>query len=231
MSEPPFYVGYLRLPKALRRPLALAVAGLLLADAALALALVATQPPRGTGAWAMGEVSFDGVLQARPYPVVLAGDRSILLVTDGKHGAPPGLEALDGRAVTVTGYGVRRGDATVLQLDRPPEPLDRALPAPAAAAGAPRRLTGEIVDAKCWAGAMNPGEGKPHKGCGTLCLLGGIPALLVGEDGHWYLLADRDGGPLGEAARALVGERVTVEGTVTERPGLAVLRLDRVDPA
>ncbi|MCX8473199.1 MAG: ferric reductase-like transmembrane domain-containing protein [Sediminibacterium sp.] len=36
------------------------------------------------------------------------------------------------------------------------------------------RLSGEIIDPKCYFGVMNPGEGKPHKACATLCISGGI---------------------------------------------------------
>jgi hypothetical protein len=40
-------------------------------------------------------------------------------------------------------------------------------------------LRGEIIDPKCYIGAMKPGGGKTHKACAQLCLSGGIPPMLV----------------------------------------------------
>ena len=40
-------------------------------------------------------------------------------------------------------------------------------------------LRGEIVDSKCYLGAMKPGDQKTHKACATLCIRGGIPPVLV----------------------------------------------------
>lgn len=40
-------------------------------------------------------------------------------------------------------------------------------------------ISGEIVDSKCYLGAMNPGEGKPHRSCAVRCISGGIMPLLV----------------------------------------------------
>jgi hypothetical protein len=131
----------------------------------------------------------------------------------------------------VQGYEVRRGDLTVLQVDAMPKPLSGAPPpfAERRETGA-RTLMGEIADSKCWAGAMNPGEGKAHKGCGSLCLLGAIPALFItagpGSAPHWYVLADADGAPLGEEMRAHVGERLSLTGRIVDAPDLHEFRLD-----
>jgi len=134
-----------------------------------------------------------------------------------------------GDLVRATGYAIRRGDVTVLQVDNKLERLGRAAPAPALQQGGERALTGEIVDSKCWTGAMNPGEGKTHKGCGSLCLLGGIPALFIatGADGvtRWYVLADNEGRSLGEGIRARIGERLTLTGHVMAAPDLHEFRV------
>ena len=41
-------------------------------------------------------------------------------------------------------------------------------------------LEGEIVDTKCYLGAMNPGVLKPHRACAILCIKGGIPPDAAG---------------------------------------------------
>jgi len=254
MAEPPFYVGYLKLPRALRGFLATVLAVLLLIDGGLALLAFAGQPPHVSGDWGSGEEqAYVGQFQARPYPMVrlpASGDQpasTILLVGAGKYG-PPGVmagpnspmpgdaSALDGAMVEVRGYPVRRGDLVVLQTYHPPVPQDTARPDPRPHGPAePATLAGEIVDAKCYAGAMNPGEGKVHESCGSFCLFGGVPALFVTEatDGRtrWYVLAGADGGPVDEKARALVGQPVRLTGTIRRGDGLATFTVAADDMA
>jgi hypothetical protein len=223
-EEPPFYVGYLPLPRRLRPFLLGAVGTLLIADIAVALAALEARPAHPSGAWGTeGEVAYRGLFQARPYPLLRLSDRTVLLVSEGKHGAPPGLEPLDGALVEAKGYPILRGDLTILQLDQMPSRVEGVASAlPPGEPGRPARLAGELVDSKCYAGAMNPGEGKTHKGCASLCVFGGIPPLLVvrgaGPDPTWYILADPQGGPLNQAAAPLVGEAVELGGSVVEAP-------------
>ena len=232
--EPPFYVGYLKLPSGLRAFLTgvLLILGVL--DIGLAVLVFAGQPAHGTGAWgADGEVAYMGQFQAKPYPLVRlfptgnAPSQAVVLVGENKVGAPAGLDDLDGAMVEVRGYPIRRGDLTVLQLDQTPVRQDASTMAPLPTdADEPATLEGEIVDSKCYAGAMNPGEGKAHEACGSFCLLGGIPALFVTKaaDGgdRWYLMAAPDGGPVGDEARALVGQPVRLTGTIRRGDGLAI---------
>ncbi|HLY54009.1 MAG TPA: hypothetical protein VKS60_00545 [Stellaceae bacterium] len=236
MSEEPFYVGYLPLPRSLRRPVVLIVLALFFADAALALVAVRGMKGHASGAWGtFGEARVEGRFRSHPYPLLqVAGDngiRTVLLVGEYKHGAGRDDVLPDGSLAAAYGYPIYRGDLTVLQLDRDVEPLAGA-PLAIGSAAEPIRTTldGEIVDAKCWAGAMNPGEGKAHKGCGSLCLLGDIPALFIGTgpDGtpHWYLMAAPGGGAVREEARALVGEHLTLTGSVVRTQGLSIFTPD-----
>ncbi len=57
-------------------------------------------------------------------------------------------------------------------------------------------ITGEIIDPKCYFGAMNPGYGKPHLSCAVRCIAGGIMPVLkyytsAGEESYCVLI-DRD---------------------------------------
>ena len=60
-------------------------------------------------------------------------------------------------------------------------------------------LKGEIVDPKCFFGAMKPGHGLTHKQCAMRCISGGIAPVLVAQDaqGNWlpYVLTGSDGKP------------------------------------
>lgn len=234
----PFFVGWQGLPRGLVGFIAAAILLSATAAAVFAAVIIAALPPRHTGEWGSEEVGYDGVLVTRPYPLVrvpASGNepgRAILLVDEWKYGLALPPEFTDGQFVHVQGYAVRRGDVTVLQVDAKPRLIGSAAPSLDERRNfGPQTLTGEIVDSKCWTGAMNPGEGKSHKGCGSLCLLGAIPALFItsGNVGatRWFVLADVDGNPLGEEMRAHVGERLSLSGNVIDAPDLHEFRLDR----
>lgn len=90
-------------------------------------------------------------------------------------------------------------------------------------------LRGEVMDAKCWLGVMRPGQGKTHRACATLCLIGGIPPLFaVKTPGGYaaYVLTDRDGGPAGPRWSAWAGLPSEVQGFVERRDGLTWLRAE-----
>jgi len=232
----PFFIGWAGLPRGLYGFIAAAVAGVVGVGALFAALILVALPPRATGEWSSGD--FTGVLVTKPYALVrvpAGGDRparSVLLVDAWKFGVELGPEYADGQAVHVQGFALQRGDVTVLQVNGAPERLNQAPPPiPALRDTGEQTVSGEIVDSKCWTGAMNPGEGKAHRGCGSLCLLGNIPALFItaAPDGppRWYVLADADGNPLGEAIRLHIGEPQTLTGRVFEAADLREFRIDR----
>jgi len=95
-------------------------------------------------------------------------------------------------------------------------------------------LLGEIVDTKCYLGAMKPGRGKPHRDCAALCIRGGIPAALLvrTENGERHLvhLLNRQGQPLGRELLEWVGEPVEVWGTLRRRDNRLFLRTITIRP-
>jgi hypothetical protein len=234
-----FFVGWARAPLRLVRFIAIVASVLLVVVDAVALILYRAQDARASGDWSTaGEVAYDGILLARPYPVVLvpASPRvpahAVLLVSEGKNGAPPGLEALDGKTVTVQGYPLLRDGLTVLQLEGLPHEARTAQPPLVAAVTmGPRTLTGEIVDSKCYLGAMVPGEGKVHAECAALCLLGDIPPLFVTHDAKgrntYRLLADETGGPMPVEAADHTGQFLTLSGTIIHRDGIDLFSVAR----
>jgi hypothetical protein len=232
----PFFIGWAGLPRGLYGFIAAVVAGIVGLGAVFAVLILVASPPRATGTWDSGD--FAGVLVTKPYALVrvpAAGDtpaRAVLLVDEWKFGLSLGPEFHDGEAVHVQGYTLTRDGVTVMQLAGPIQPLGHAVSAlPALSDTGEQTLSGEIADSKCWTGAMNPGEGKPHRGCGSLCLLGNIPALFISPAAsgavHWYVLADSDGNPLDEAIRSHVGEPQTLQGRVFDSADLHEFRIDR----
>ena len=82
--------------------------------------------------------------------------------------------------------------------------------------GTEATLQGKIVDSKCHLGVMNPGRFKPHRACAIQCLAGGIPPILVMQDGEGtlahVLLVAADGTALNEAILDYVAEPVELSG-------------------
>ena len=95
-------------------------------------------------------------------------------------------------------------------------------------------LVGEIVDTKCYLGAMKPGRGKPHRDCASLCIRGGIPAALLvrteGGERHLVHLLNPQGQALGRELLEWVGEPVEVWGTLRRRGNRLFLRTLTIRP-
>ncbi len=246
MTRDDFYVGYLPLPARYRRFLLLLVPGLVAGALVLAGAMTAMQNDPGDGTWDLTEsVVITGVLVNEPYSALrVTGDddapaRDVLLVTMGKMGG--GGLGLGGRTgpVTVTGFPIERGGsgAVLLAIETPETDVAAAEGTsallPTESLGE-HRLSGEIIDPKCYFGAMKPGEGKVHKACATLCIRGGIPPMFMTTDRHgertYYLLVDEAGGAIGgeglEALLPFVAEPVAITGEVQQRGALLQLKTD-----
>lgn len=238
-----FYIGYAPMPRGhgrfVRRVIAVAAG----AVAGVAVLVAALQRDPGPGAWAVDRPgAFEGILQALPYPALRSAEKTYLLVDQGKRGTADRVASLDGRRVRVYGHPIRRGSLSLVELADRPDPIEVLRGAPAAS-GPPGlqdesaivTLRGEIIDPKCFAGAMKPGDGKPHKACATLCIRGGIPPVLAtwGDAGRptYYLLTDSAGGPLTgaalEAVVPFVADAVELRGARARRGALLLLKLEQ----
>ncbi|MBX3407164.1 MAG: hypothetical protein KF869_10405 [Phycisphaeraceae bacterium] len=229
------YVNYLPMPRRHARFLrvALPAALWLLVGAALAWAL--TQRDPGGAVWDDGRpVQIRGVLSTRPCAVLHTDEGPVLLVEVGKHG-PRRLGAFEGAVCAASGWPLRRDGRRMLEL----EPGDNAVRVEAATPPQPPHgprvlgpvmLRGEIVDAKCFLGAMKPGDGKTHKECATLCIRGGIPAMLVshGADGApvYHILTAMDDGPIDASIHPLIADLVEIRGELIDWNGLLAVRIE-----
>jgi len=244
MRHDSFFIGWdRRWAPGLGRFVGLAAGGTLAGALLLALLLGgSTDDPAGPDRVPPpeGPLELTGVLRARPYPMLVtapaAGQprgRAVLLAGDGKRGADA---TLAGRQVMVAGFGMARGGIATLVLATAPRAMPGLAPEPVVERLGRWRITGEICDGKCAAGAMRPGTGLAHRACAVLCLDGGLPPVLVataplplataaGSD--FLLLADAAGGPIGPEWRAQTGLRVTLEGEVERVADLLVFRVAR----
>lgn len=254
MAGDPFYVGYLPLPRAHRVFLSLAIPAALIGMLIGGLGIAAQQAAWGGGYWQTGDATeFHGTLALEPYPMLhVAGDgpgsvTSYLLVEMGKFGAGgrfADLGELNGSAVSIRGRELHRDGRTMIEIDPDSrelgpsvstlewdEPAVRTVPAVGEAVA---EFSGEIVDSKCYLGAMKPGAGRGHKACATLCISGGIPPVLVvrsgGTDPVYLLLTDRAGRGLDESTlerlEPMIAEPVTLRGRSGRVGSWGVLRLE-----
>ncbi len=247
-----FFVGWLQTPRSYVRFLNPMVFTLLFLGVITAGTLAFFQRNPGAGHWEDDKVVvLRGVAFAKPYAMLrVPGDqpndppRTFLLVEDGKFGALPRVSKIvegrpEGVPVEVQGTVLHRGDRWMLALspgDSGMRPLteSQAKELPFLGWALPRTLAdsitlrGEIIDPKCYLGAMKPGGGKTHKACAMRCIAGGIPPMLVTRtgDGHetFYLLVMPDGSAANEALFPFVGDQVEMTGRLEQQNDLLVFQ-------
>jgi hypothetical protein len=238
IREDPFFIGWSStVPTGLRGFLAMVSVVVLCAAAVIGLALSATIDDPGGGDWAAGDQTLRGTITSLPYPLLHLpptgrhpAGHAVLLAGIGKNGAEVD-PALAGQVVEATGAMLKRGSIDMMQVGEDPGLRTAAGEGvvPASVQLGRWRLVGEICDGKCWTGAMRPGNGIAHKACANLCLIGGLPPVLVTTapvaGSTFLLLADADGGPMPDRLRPLVGLRISLDGAVERRGDLLVLRV------
>jgi len=243
-SSSDFFVGYLKTPPKLAIFLTFVTVLLTGLGIGGGFALLAGQPDYGNGGFKGGYKEHLGVLQAAPYPMLrLPPDeahpdgRTILLSNPGKRGAQKRAAKHDGQIVDVGGVFITREGTRILQVGgaakirdaKDPSPVAEYVP-PADVPLGPVTLRGEIVDTKCYLGAMRPGEGKVHRACANLCLMGGIPPMLAvfheNEAPTLLLLTDAEGNAFDAEILDYVAPYVSVTGEMFRRGDLLMLRTD-----
>ena len=235
-----FYVGYLPTPPRHLRFVRRLVWATLVWIVGLGVLIAVRAADPGPAGWDTAAArAWAGDLVTEPYPMLIPDDGgpALLIVEMGKTGAHDRVAAFAGQRVEVRGYLLERDGRRMIELDadRPgadavtAQDPDGPAPAPhAPVAQAPTEvdLLGEIVDGKCFLGAMKPGDGPSHKSCATLCIRGGLPPmLLTTEDGRpvFRLLLIDGRAALPEALLALVAEPVRVRGELSVVHGVPVV--------
>jgi len=253
-----FYIGWeAKAPPRMGRAVRILVLTLLFLAALAAAALAVSQRMIGRAVFEWGNIkNFSGVLQARPYPMLLVPRpghadglpdySTYYLVAPWKFGLDPALVApLDGKPVTLSGTLIYRGDQTMIEakpetihaMDAPPNhPLGRGellrapdFVPPLVSLGR-QTLTGEIVDSKCFFGVMNPGQLAPHRACAIRCISGGVPPVFVvrqaGGSVIYLLLVSAGGKAVNKEVLDKVAEPLEITGEVERQGELLILRSD-----
>lgn len=225
-----FYVGYLdETPAGVGRFTRRLAVGLVVLAAAIGLGLALLLERFDEGAFEYGTVrDYRGELLVDPHPRLLTADGpadGYLLVGVGKRelgvDEPSSWPWSSGpsRGIELSGTLIRNPEAAMLEVhsfvlsDHVSDTLAAEASDPT---GDSQTLIGEIVDTKCYLGAMKPGRGKPHRDCASLCIRGGIPAALLvrtmnGERQLVHLL-HASGRPAGQEVLDWVGHPVEITG-------------------
>lgn len=234
------YVGYLAVPEGQRGFVKMIAAVLVLVVVGAGGVIAGLQGDPGDGVWDTSAVrEWSGALVEEPYPMLVQSDGTVhLLVGVGKFGVQDRVAGLSGGA-RVRGFALEREGRRMIELldgDEGIEVLDDVVEAARVRidlTGEEVALAGEVLDGKCYLGAMKPGDGKGHKACATLCIEGGIPVMffadIAGEGRRTYLLVDSGGGSAKEEVLAFVGEPVLVQGKVGRVGDLDVIALDSIE--
>ncbi len=244
MKRDAFYVGYLPLPKPLRLFVFVLIPLLLLAGIAVAVVTTSQQNEPGEGVWDLAKTeTFNGSLISSPYPMLIphGGGTPLLLVGEGKTSEPYLSRLFETQPVManalVSGFPIKRDGKyrllTSVNEVKGTHKNGATLPRNIEKLG-PRTLSGQIIDPKCYFGAMKPGEGKVHKACATLCIAGGIPPMFMVTDEAgertYYLLVNKAGaGIVGDELDALlpfVADPVRIMGEAERWGELLVLNID-----
>lgn len=231
-----FFIGWDKTPAVDRRFLLLASLGLLTVAAGAGALIASEQSPPGSGSWNPDdERDWAGELVRAPYPMLrtraIDGTaRTAYLVSSNKLGVQHRLGRFENGPVVVRGSLIARGPNAMLAVADGDRWLRAATPADAIGDGlvdwqaqdfGRATYAGEILDSKCWFGAMQPGQGKPHKSCAALCIQGGLPPVfcpqgLCGDGSSAPLLTDADGNPHTMALLPLVADPVSVKGRLVQ---------------
>ncbi len=240
-GKDPFYVGYLPLPADLKFFVRAIIGVSVLGAIVLAFVIASRQQDPGSGSLdASRIVAIDGHLSVEPYPIVYVDDpessvgvRAVLLVSSFKFGAWDRVADMHGKRVRAQGQFLNREGRVILQLIDGEGAVvvldDQSTPPPTESLG-DHTLIGEIVDAKCFLGAMKPGFGKTHRACAVRCISGGIPPVLVTRDAKGkatvYLLTDVDNKAVNDDVLSYVSEPVEMAGRLERHGDLLVYSID-----
>ena len=239
-DDEPFFIGWADTPPADRRFFLRAGLGLTAAAGGLGFGLASLQAAPGPGQWDPDAVrDWRGVVTAEPYAMLRTpdlgnGPRTALLSCLGKCGVAARIGALQGQAVVVRGSLIQRGPHAMIAVDEGGDWIrrDTAAAADPALAFPPLQALGafdgegEILDSKCWFGAMRPSTGKVHKACASLCIRGGIPpAFFARQPGlpDALMIMTSGGRAHGTDLLALVGDPVRVHGQLFRQGDVLVL--------
>ncbi len=233
-AEDEFFIGWERkVPPLQRRFLYNRLIGIFAFVFSLSLIIPALQTRYDSSFFrSMNRSDFEGVFYANPVPFLMVdrpgsiGEKqqsfsSYLLVGPQKYGFPSEVcSDLDGKLVRLKGALIFNHSQTMIEVEEKSihtlsneiREIDSTLTKENLGR---YKLSGIIVDSKCYYGALNPGFGKPHRGCSVRSIANGVPPLLLIQSESGEKLELLITGPEGETIGQSILEQVEVPVRVT----------------
>ena len=250
-EEKEFYIGWQDdMPKSNAAFLKKLLIPLFILIPILVFAIVYFQKPFNNFKFEFGNITtITGTYYESPIPMVIADKGSladslshdVVLVGYGKFGASGIISdieqengSLDGKKIELAGTLIYGDGKTMMELTEKKASLKQVFEGPSTQATpslAKNAVTveGEIIDPKCYFGAMKPGEGKIHKSCAIRCISGGTPPILKtknNEFSRYYILLDEQGRTINKQVLPFVAEQISVSGSTNQFSNWDVLYID-----
>ncbi len=237
-----FFIGYTYKGQINRRGFWQAALGFSFFSGLCGLGLSAFQMTPGKGSWNMSEIiQLSGYLETHPYPILwtkLSGSlKPVLLYCLEKCGAQKLLQSYQPGMVRLKGsllhhdqnYAFSISDNKQNWIERSEETPDFLLPKHAKKI-LDITLEGEILDSKCWFGAMRPGFGKIHKSCAKLCIAGGIaPVFFIKtspQKNRLLILTDLSGNAISYELMPYIADPVRITGMIYKKNSYFEFRIN-----
>ena len=225
-EAPPTLARFVRIASVVVIPLVVVIAGTI--GASQQMADRGTYGLGGSGPLLVG-LAHDPILLGVPDD---DNSRAVLLVGRGKHGPPSHVQDRSNSYAGFHGTIVERDGVRMFEMGTEVEFLLIRPPSSKVEIKMIGDVTveGELIDTKCFLGAMNPAHGKVHRGCAALCLRGGVPpGLAIHEpDGSTRVVVlnanASDSPPIDPE---LAGRVLRVSGTLEYVSGLPILQIGR----
>lgn len=233
--QDPFYVGYKPTPPRHRSTMIFVIILVMSWVCFASLLFVLAERDPGEAVWSISnEQTWTGLLIEHPYPMLVTPNKTLLVVSMGKRGAHDQLTGFFNTQVSISGYELQRDGRRMIELSpssiRPILLAEQTLiPTPELEIidNEPHTFVGEMIDGKCYLGAMKPGDGFAHRACAVLCLKGGLPPMFAPDrpvpDASLPLILYDGAAHIPEDLHAFVGCRVEFEARSAQIGTLPVI--------
>jgi hypothetical protein len=253
-DEAEFYIGWMsKMPDSYSKPVVKIVILFAVAVIGAACIMVWQEEKFSSSVIESQFTQVKGIFQQAPIPslkVVTQHDAlgntsyiTIPLVGYGKFGAQGTIDALEkekgfdlnNKEVILKGYLQYNDGKTLMQIDKNDAPLVNVTNTSSAITHQIKELgiievKGEIIDPKCYFGAMKPGHSKPHRDCAIRCIDGGMDPILYVRDkngnANYYLVLGPDGKRLNQELKDHIAEPISVKAKAVQYDDWVVLYLD-----
>ncbi len=260
MNKDEFYIGYQKkLPPGILKKIKRSILFLLVLFCGSGIGIAMHHRYISSSSFELGNFSkLEGFYFNEPVPLIKVVEgkdihgnlvfKSIPLVNYAKFGADELVKAyeeknqisLHGRRVTLLGtllyddgkalLELSKREASILEASEVIDADLRKQIAPDMERLGRQSIKGEIIDSKCYFGAMRPGFGKPHRACAVRCISGGIPPVLAATNYegaiNYFLIRGSNKEAINKEVIPYVSEPVILTGDLVRFDDWMVLYID-----